>query len=128
MRAAALRQRSSDAETLLWYHLRSRRMLGLKFRRQHPVGRYFADFACVEIGLVIELDGWLNHESWSAGNRDAARDLEDLAAGRSVARLRYGQVFGEACRTAERIGRALQARGWTGTVRRCGPCCTVEPG
>ena len=54
--------------------------------------------------------------------------LEDLAAGRSVARLRYGQVFGEACRTAERIGRALQARGWTGTVRRCGPCCTVEPG
>lgn len=81
-----------------------------------------------EFGLVIELDGRLGHDSWAAGARDARRDLDDLAAGRSVARLRYGQVFGGACETAAKIGRALQARGWTGLVRRCGPGCGIDPG
>ncbi len=56
-RARTLRHRMSDAEHRLWYHLRARRMAGLKFRRQHPIGPYFADFACLEIGLVIEADG-----------------------------------------------------------------------
>lgn len=56
VRVPELRQSSTDAEQLLWYHLRNRHMLGLKFRRQHPVAKYLADFACVEIGL-IELDG-----------------------------------------------------------------------
>jgi very-short-patch-repair endonuclease len=57
VRAKALRQQQTDAESLLWYRLRNRHFLGLKFRRQRPIGKYFADFACVEIGLVIELDG-----------------------------------------------------------------------
>jgi very-short-patch-repair endonuclease len=52
-----LRQSSTDAENLLWYRLRNRQFLGLKFRRQRPIGNYIADFACMEIGLVIELDG-----------------------------------------------------------------------
>ena len=56
-KARALRQASTDAERALWYRLRDRRLAGHKFRRQHPVGPYFADFACVEAGLVIELDG-----------------------------------------------------------------------
>jgi hypothetical protein len=81
-----------------------------------------------EFGLVIELDGRLNHESWAAGNRDAGRDLDDLASGRAVARLRYGQVFGEPCRTAMLIGRALAARGWSGALTPCGPGCAVHPG
>ena len=62
VRAKALRKAQTDAETLLWYHLRDRRFQGLKFRRQRPIGPYFADFACVEIGLVIELDGGQHSE------------------------------------------------------------------
>lgn len=47
----------SDAEVLMWKHLRSRKFEGYKFRRQHPIGGYIADFCCVERRLVIELDG-----------------------------------------------------------------------
>ena len=57
LRARALRQVQTDAEALLWSKLRDRQILNLKFRRQRPTGPYFADFACLEIGLVIELDG-----------------------------------------------------------------------
>ena len=57
VRARALRVASTDAEMLLWSKLRDRQMPGLKFRRQRPVAGYFADFACLEIGLIIELDG-----------------------------------------------------------------------
>lgn len=57
VRARALRQGSTDAEALLWSRLHARQLGKLKFRRQHPIGCYFADFVCVEIGLVIELDG-----------------------------------------------------------------------
>ena len=57
VRARALRANSTDAEKSLWQRLRSRQIGGYKFRRQHPVGSYFADFACVEAQLIIELDG-----------------------------------------------------------------------
>ena len=57
VRARALRTSSTDAEALLWHHLRDRRLAGYKFRRQRPIGTYFADFACLESALVVELDG-----------------------------------------------------------------------
>ncbi len=47
----------TDAENLLWYHLRARRLDGLKFRRQHPIPPYITDFHCHEAMLVVELDG-----------------------------------------------------------------------
>ncbi|MCA8901678.1 MAG: DUF559 domain-containing protein [Hyphomonas sp.] len=56
-RARALRRDSSFPEKLLWSKLRNRQMSGWKFRRQHPVGPYFADFACLEVKLIVELDG-----------------------------------------------------------------------
>ena len=56
-RARALRVDSTDAERLIWRHLRDRRLGGFKFRCQHPVGSYFADFACLEAMLIVELDG-----------------------------------------------------------------------
>ena len=52
-----LRGNPTDAERLLWRHLRLRQMQGYKFRRQHPVDDYIVDFACVERKLAIELDG-----------------------------------------------------------------------
>ena len=63
VRARELRHGQTDAEALLLSRLRSRQIAGLKFRRQHPVGPYFADFACIESGLVIELDGGQHGEA-----------------------------------------------------------------
>ena len=56
-RERRLRRDQTEAERVLWQHLRDRRLLGWKFRRQHRIGPYFADFVCAEAGLVIELDG-----------------------------------------------------------------------
>ena len=55
--ARRLRREMTPAEEALWKHLRGRQFQGLKFRRQHPVGRFIADFYCPEHRLVIELDG-----------------------------------------------------------------------
>lgn len=52
-----LRNLSSKAEQLLWIKLKDSRFLDLKFRRQHGIGRYVADFYCTKLRLVIELDG-----------------------------------------------------------------------
>ena len=55
--ARHLRSTMTDAEQLLWRHIRRRQMLECRFRRQHPIGPYIVDFICLELGLVIELDG-----------------------------------------------------------------------
>jgi very-short-patch-repair endonuclease len=52
-----LRTAQTDAEEVLWYHLRSRRLQGYKFRRQHSLQGYIVDFVCLECKVVIELDG-----------------------------------------------------------------------
>jgi len=52
-----LRTHSIEAEKRLWYFLRDRGVENCKFRRQHSIGRYIADFCCIEKKLVIELDG-----------------------------------------------------------------------
>ena len=56
-RARQLRHDATIPEQLLWGRLRNRGLAGLKFRRQHPVGRYVADFYCHEYQLAVELDG-----------------------------------------------------------------------
>ncbi|HUO05205.1 MAG TPA: endonuclease domain-containing protein [Candidatus Binataceae bacterium] len=56
-RARALRAASTDAERKLWANLRGRQLKGAKFRRQHPIPPYIADFFCLEARLIVELDG-----------------------------------------------------------------------
>jgi very-short-patch-repair endonuclease len=56
-RARELRQQMTPAEVVLWDRLRSRRLGGYKFRRQHPIGPYIADFYCAMRRLVVEVDG-----------------------------------------------------------------------
>ncbi len=55
--ARKLRKNMTDAERLLWRHLRNRELGGYKFRRQRPVGPYILDFVCLEKKLVVEIDG-----------------------------------------------------------------------
>ncbi|MCX5515909.1 endonuclease domain-containing protein [Kaistia algarum] len=64
--AKTLRRNQTDVERRLWSHLRDRRLEGLKFRRQVPIGPYVVDFACVEALLVIELDGSQHVEEQAA--------------------------------------------------------------
>ena len=52
-----LRKRSTNTETYLWRYLRDRRLDDFKFRRQHPIGRYIADFVNLETKVIVELDG-----------------------------------------------------------------------
>lgn len=94
-------------------------------RRTSAGGVQYRDMAYAEWGIDIELDGRLNHDSWAAGNRDAARDLDDVAAGRLALRLRWQQVMVDSCRTAGQVAAVLRSRGWTGTPEPCGPGCPV---
>jgi len=55
--ARGFRRNMTDAERAIWRHLRMRTLNGAKFRRQHAIGPFVADFACLEHQLVIEIDG-----------------------------------------------------------------------
>lgn len=61
-RARQLRRDSTKPEAVLWSVLRGGRLGGLKFRRQHPIGPYFADFYCHSASLVVELDGMSHND------------------------------------------------------------------
>jgi very-short-patch-repair endonuclease len=77
VRARRLRQASPDAELKIWNRLRNRQLAGFKFRRQHPVGPFFADFACIEAGLIVELDGSQHFEPDAmVSDRQRTRVLE----------------------------------------------------
>jgi len=60
----------TDAEAALWYHLRDRRLAGLKFRRQHPIPPYVVDFYCGEARLIVELDGSQHYPSADASRTE----------------------------------------------------------
>lgn len=57
-----LRQEKTEAEAKLWAALRNRKVMNLKFRRQHPFGNYVLDFYCHEIKLCVEADGSIHQE------------------------------------------------------------------
>jgi very-short-patch-repair endonuclease len=57
MRAKTLRRNATLAERILWSQLRNKNFCNIKFRRQHPIGRYIVDFFAADVNLVIELDG-----------------------------------------------------------------------
>ena len=88
-RARTLRQTSTRAESLMWAQLRDRRLGGYKFRRQRPVGRFYADFACIERRLIVELDG--EPHDWNFVY-DSARDRRLTRDGYLVLRFRNEEV------------------------------------
>lgn len=75
--ARKLRREQTPAETRLWSALRNRQLDGLKFRRQHPIGRYVADFCCEELAIIIELDGG-QHAEQMQKDRERTMVLEDM--------------------------------------------------
>jgi hypothetical protein len=98
-------------------------------RRQHPHGPpgriQRRDVEYDGLGVVIELDGRLFHDTAAQRDIDLDRDLDDAAAGRRALRLGWGQVLDRPCRTAARVAVVLTAAGWAGTPHPCGPRCAL---
>ncbi|MFG1425588.1 endonuclease domain-containing protein [Roseixanthobacter glucoisosaccharinicivorans] len=85
-RARDLRVNSTDAEQRLWFELRAHRLNGLRFRRQHPLAGYVADFACLSARLIVEVDGGQHYQD-AGRTRDARRDGVFIAKGYRVLRF-----------------------------------------
>ena len=90
--ARRLRQTQTTPEARLWALVRNRQLDGYKFRRQLPIDRYIADFACVEARLVVELDGEV-HDDEDIILRDVARTEVLEACGYVVLRLQNEAVM-----------------------------------
>jgi very-short-patch-repair endonuclease len=87
--ARVLRTAMTDSERRLWSRLRGEQV-GVKFRRQHPLGRYIADFACLEPKLIVELDG-TQHQTQQA--YDAQRDSFFRSQGFAMLRFASNEPF-----------------------------------
>ncbi len=105
--ARRLRRRETDVERRLWRELRNRRAFGLKFRRQHPVGPYIVDFACLEARLLIEIDGY-----WHQFRKtdDEARERELKATGFDVVRYDIENESADVQSIAEAIAHEARLR------------------
>jgi very-short-patch-repair endonuclease len=90
------------AEVILWSKIRRKAILGLGFRRQFPIGPYFADFACPAIRLVIEVDG-STHWTEAAQARDLHRRAFLESQGWREIRVSNEEVFRDLDRVLEFI-------------------------
>ena len=104
--ARDLRQTQTDAETLIWYLIRNRRIFNTKFRRQHPIERYIIDFYCHEHKLAIELDGSQHFEIVTQA-KDLERSEYLNSLGISVLRFDNLQVLTETESVLEKIYQEL---------------------
>jgi very-short-patch-repair endonuclease len=102
--ARLLRGDMTDPERLLWSLLRSRRFADCKFRRQHPIGPFIADFACVQHKLIIEADASQHVES----AYDVRRTGWLLAQGWRVMRVWNGDILYRPNDVLDQIWRALE--------------------
>lgn len=104
-RARALRQTGGLAEERVWARLRGGVVDGWRVRRQHPVGPFVVDFACVPLRLVIEIDGGV-HRCDDVVLRDYLRQQDIEALGWTVVRFTNEQALAE----PERIDAAIRAQ------------------
>jgi very-short-patch-repair endonuclease len=93
----------------LWKKLRDRQLLGLKFRRQVPIGQYVADFYCHDRRLVLELDGGI-HEEPGQRSHDENRDANLAAQGFTILRFTNDEVLNDLPSVLEKIRKRLERR------------------
>jgi len=90
--AKSLRNNQTNAESFIWKLLRNRNIANAKFRRQHPIENYIADFYCHEHKLIVELDG-SQHFTEEGMQKDTLRSQQLHELGISVLRFDNRQVF-----------------------------------
>ena len=123
-RARELREAATRAERTLWWHIRDRKILGAKFRRQHPIGPFIVDFVAIKERLVVELDGG-QHALDPIKARDSERTRVIEALGFRVLRFWNPEVIGNLEGVLEVIASALQ-RDRRGPPHPASPPCAGE--
>ncbi|AXB30830.1 endonuclease domain-containing protein [Vibrio campbellii] len=102
-----LRTNMPKPEEILWQRIR-RKQLGVKFRRQHGIGRYIVDFYCAELNLVIEIDGD-SHFSDEGKEKDTKRDAFMETLGIKVVRFTNEEVMKQTESVLERLFNLVQS-------------------
>ncbi len=130
--AKALRNNMTPAEMLLWGHLKGNQ-LGTKFRRQHPLGIYIADFYCHQHKIVIELDGSI-HNVPEIKKNDLQRQYHIENDGITVLRFKNEEIFNHLHEVLNKILDTINKagsspfRGRGGLAKRIIPCLDVKDG
>jgi very-short-patch-repair endonuclease len=106
-RRKELRNNSTAAEAILWRALKGRQLDGKKFRRQHGIGRYIADFCCPECRVIVELDG-APHSNIEVAEYDLQRTEYLANNGYTVLRFENKMVYHQLERVLEVIGSCLK--------------------
>jgi very-short-patch-repair endonuclease len=108
-KAAQLRKNMTNAENILWEFLRKHKVIGLRFRRQHPISLFIADFYCHAIKLVIEVDGGY-HKNREQKAYDIGRTAELNEFGIDVIRFTNQEIENEFSRVKQEIIKACVER------------------
>ena len=104
--ARFLKKVQTEAESFLWQRLRNRKLNGFKFRRQHPIDRYIADFYCHETKLIIEVDGEIHlNNDQIVYDKIRTEELESL--GLRVIRFTNRQVLDKIDHVLQEISKNL---------------------
>lgn len=101
------RKEPTKAENALWQNIRSSK-LGIKFRRQHPIGYYIVDFFAPSLNLIIEVDGKYHNETEQAEN-DIERDRDLEATGATILHFTNQQVLNETNSVLEQITQTAES-------------------
>ena len=107
--ARLLRKRMTAYEKLLWERFKGKNILGVKFRRQHPIGLYIADFYCHEICLVIEVDGPV-HDRLEQKEHDENHSAEMDRLGIKVIRFTNREIKNHIGSVMQRIRNEIPQR------------------
>jgi very-short-patch-repair endonuclease len=108
-KAKWLRNNSTKHEQILWEHLRKNKILGVRIKRQHPIGTYIADFYCHTARLVIEIDGPV-HDSADAKSYDEERTFNLKLDGLKVIRFSNEQIEKDLTNVIVAITKEVQER------------------
>lgn len=108
-RAKAMRENMTLAEKAVWELLKGKKMLGLRFKLQHPIDIFIADFYCHSLKLVIEIDGGI-HKSNDQGEYDIGREAELKHWGIKVVRFTNEEVKDDIAHIQNEIERICTER------------------
>jgi very-short-patch-repair endonuclease len=103
--AKELRKSMTEAEEMLWKQIRNNKLKGLKFRRQHPLDIFIADFYCHERKLILELDGGI-HDTPEQMEYDEGRTAELEEKGFKILRFKNDEVLNDINQVLEKISEA----------------------
>jgi very-short-patch-repair endonuclease len=107
--ARAQRATANEFASTVWQWVRNRQIRKQKFRREYPIPPYTADFCCVELKLILEMDG-AEHFSEAGKERDRVRDEFLARQGYRVVRISGYEILREGNHVLEMIGQQVEKR------------------